>query len=334
MSRNPSRLVTCLLNISEGRNEGKIWSIVNSTVRQIEEEQANATILNVFNDREYNRTVLTISGGVEGVTTAVIAAAKQAFSIINLCQHSGGHPRLGAVDLIPVHPITPDISVQDCAVAAKNIAETLHKKVEGSSFFFYGKADSLNRSLIQRRKQIGWFKSNPIAEPDLGVLNPASGITGVGGSHYMTNFNITINSQDMSLGDEILSKIRGRDGGFQGVSAMAFHNQGGIEIACNVDMVERKGEQDTTDQPQKEENEEMRGEEELLYFEQIMPGLYRTKFSCIEEAVAEVCAHNNTNIRGESVIVGFTVEEVLRRTVEALDQSRALALQHHQKMFM
>jgi len=78
----------------------------------------------------------------------------------------------------------------------------------------------------------------------------------------------------------------------------------------------------------------MRGNKEFSYFEQIMPGLYRTKFSCIEEAVAEVCALNNTNIRGESVIVGFTVEEVLRRTVQALDQSRALALEHQQKLFM
>ena len=315
MSRKYPKLVTCLLNVSEGRDEAKIARMVECTVRRIEREKAKATLLNVFQDKDYNRTVLTLSGTGEGVTTAVLAAAQQAYASIDLNHHHGGHPRLGAVDLIPIHPITPDISVQECSSIATNIAQQLNSKVKESSFFFYGAADKLKRSLIQRRKQIGWFKSRLIADPDLGIFHSAAGITGVGGSHYMTNFNITIDTQDMTIGEDILRRIRGREGGFHGVSAMALPHQEGIEIACNVDMVEKEG-------LLLEGGEG----EDLSYVQAIRPGLYRTKFSCIEDTVGKVCALNNIKIRGESVIVGFTLEDLHHRTVEALNQSQAEAI--------
>ena len=72
--------------------------------------------------------------------------------------------------------------------------------------------------------------------PDVGAYIPQYGLTGVGASPYMSNFNISLETDKMNVAKEVLRTIRDRSGGLPGVSAMTFPHQGGIEVACNVDM--------------------------------------------------------------------------------------------------
>eukprot|EP00088_Acartia_fossae_P070007 TRINITY_DN9262_c0_g1_i2.p1 TRINITY_DN9262_c0_g1~~TRINITY_DN9262_c0_g1_i2.p1 ORF type:complete len:133 (-),score=17.60 TRINITY_DN9262_c0_g1_i2:26-424(-) len=116
----------------------------------------------------------------------------------------------------------------------------------------------------------------------------------------MTNFNIIINTTDMKIGTQILKAIREKTGGFKGVSAMAFPYQGGIEIACNVDMF--------TDDPIDNQ-----------HVTEIMPGVFRTKFSSIQNVVERICKEHGTSIRDNSMVIGFTPEEAARRTEIALN---------------
>ncbi|XP_011902806.1 PREDICTED: uncharacterized protein LOC105580009 isoform X2 [Cercocebus atys] len=146
------------------------------------------SVLNIFSDQDYNRSVITIAASVD---------------------------KLG-------------------------LAEDLVRHVPGCSVFLFGEADlPEKRSLVQRRKQLGWFTRRDFSalQPDLGAA-PARrcGLTGVGASPYVMNCNITIDSQDMSAGREIASAIRGSNAnGLKGVQAMAFPHEGKIEIACNVE---------------------------------------------------------------------------------------------------
>ena len=78
-----------------------------------------AALLNIFQDKDYNRSVLTIVGSLTDIGESIVSACTAAFSCIDLRDHEGGHPRLGAVDLIPIHPISPSVSLHDCANIAK-----------------------------------------------------------------------------------------------------------------------------------------------------------------------------------------------------------------------
>ncbi|XP_071475056.1 formiminotransferase N-terminal subdomain-containing protein isoform X2 [Marmota flaviventris] len=196
-SRLGSRLAVCLLNISEARRKYIVENIAKVALEKNGQKHPEASVLNIFSDQDYNRSVITIAASVD---------------------------KLG-------------------------LAKDLVLHVPGCSVFLFGEADlPKKRSLVQRRKQLGWFTRRDFSalEPDLGAA-PARrcGVTGVGASPYVMNCNVTIDSQDLSVGREIAHAIRGSSAhGLKGVQAMAFPHEGKIEIACNVESFEN---QETTD---------------------------------------------------------------------------------------
>ncbi|KAM5156305.1 formiminotransferase N-terminal subdomain-containing protein isoform 2-T3 [Callospermophilus lateralis] len=215
-SRLGSRLAVCLLNISEARRKYIVENIAKAAL--------------------------------EKNGSCVLAACLEAFRAIDMEVQEGVHPCLGAVDLIPIYPLS-GVGVDECGAVARSLAKDLVLHVPGCSVFLFGEADlPKKRSLVQRRKQLGWFTRRDFSalEPDLGAA-PARrcGLTGVGASPYVMNCNVTIDSQDLSVGREIAHAIRGSSAhGLKGVQAMAFPHEGKIEIACNVESFEN---QETTD---------------------------------------------------------------------------------------
>ena len=308
------KLVTCLLNISEGRNKVVVNKVIEAAKTAIEANgKPGAAVLNAFVDPEYNRSVITISGYLADVETAVIGACKEAFALIDMQDHEGGHPRLGSVDLIPIHPITEETSLQDCGVVATNISRKLAEVVNGSSFFFFGTADVERRGLILRRKEIGWFSTGNIRHtPDFGNYDSRYGLTGVGASPYMSNFNISLDTQDAAVGAKVLENIRERNLGLVGVSGMAFPHLGGLEVACNVDMFEYNPD----DSFHKEHLE-------AGTIEKVMGTYWRTKFEVIEETAEKVAGALGVKVSGGSVIIGFTPEKARAMTLDAIHEQKS-----------
>ena len=297
------KLATCLLNISEARNMEVVRAVIKAAVDTITRTSPiGATVLNAFVDQEYNRSVITISGRLHSLELAVVSACEAATRLIDMRAHIGGHPRLGSVDLIPLHPITEDTSIKDCDILANQIVSRLTKSVPESSFFIYGSQPG-QRGLIERRKEFGWFQSKvkPDAAPDIGTINSRCGLTGVGAAPYMSNFNISLETSDLRLAERVLRAIRSSTGGFPGVSAMAFPHHNNVEIACNVDMVTRKE----------------RGD-----MEEIFPGFWRTRFSAIEARVSQVASEAGVSVLGNSVIIGFTPDTARQLTLEALSRGQ------------
>lgn len=199
-------------------------------------------MLNIFSDQDYNRSVITIAASVDQLGNSLLAACLEAFQSIDMGAQEGVHPCLGAVDLIPIYPLS-GIRVEECGAMARSLAEMLVLHVPGSSVFFFGEADlPEKRSLVQRRKQLGWYTRRDFSalESDLGSApTRRCGLTGIGASPYVMNCNVTIDSQDLTLGKKIASDIRGSNvNGLKGVQAMAFPHEGKIEIACNVESFE------------------------------------------------------------------------------------------------
>ncbi|XP_074158860.1 formiminotransferase N-terminal subdomain-containing protein isoform X2 [Sminthopsis crassicaudata] len=242
-SRLGLRLAACLLNISEARRKNVVEKIAKAALfEENGKEHSEVTVLNIFSDYDYNRSVITIAAPVENLVNSVLAACMEAFQVIDMEVQEGIHPCLGAVDLIPIYPLS-GVGVKECGMVARSLAEKLTAHVPGCSVFLFGEADHPEkRSLVQRRKQLGWFSRREFSslKPDIGIMpEKRCGLTGIGASPYVMNCNVTIDSQDLAAGKKIASIIRGSNvDGLRGVQAMAFPHDGKIEIACNVESFE------------------------------------------------------------------------------------------------
>ncbi|XP_007898263.1 formiminotransferase N-terminal subdomain-containing protein [Callorhinchus milii] len=247
-SRLALRLAACLLNISEARNQCIVEKVAQAAVGNKQGQmETQATVLNIFSDYDYNRSVLTIVAPIETLGCAIVAACTEAYKLIDMEKHSGIHPCLGAVDLVPIYPLSESVGLGECAKVAHGVAERLTHAVPECSMFYFGYADQpLKRSLVQRRKESGWFRKSSSnmdgIKPDVGtVISPRYGLTGIGASAYVMNCNVTINTQDLAIGQRIARAIRGASvGGLQGIQAMAFPHGGRVEIACNVESLKEK----------------------------------------------------------------------------------------------
>uniref|UniRef100_UPI0037E9AED1 formiminotransferase N-terminal subdomain-containing protein n=1 Tax=Semicossyphus pulcher TaxID=241346 RepID=UPI0037E9AED1 len=238
------KLVACLLNVSEARRKDLVETVAKAALYNTEGiRREGTTVLNIFNDHDYNRSVITIVSSIDSIRESVLSACERACGLIDMRAHMGVHPCMGAVDLIPIYPLGEEVGVEDCAKEARAVAQGLTERVQGTSAFLFGWADCpLQRGLAQRRKEMGWFKKTPDMQtirPDMGLqLQRRFGLTGVGASPYVMNCNVTIDTQDISMGRSIAAAIReSTPGGLPGVQVLALPHEGAVEIACNVESV-------------------------------------------------------------------------------------------------
>ncbi|XP_068428713.1 formiminotransferase N-terminal subdomain-containing protein [Clinocottus analis] len=238
------RLVACLLNVSEAHRKDLVETVARAALYDKDGVRREGTaVLNIFNDQDYNRSVITIVASVDSIREAVLSACEKACVLIDMGAHKGVHPCMGAVDLIPIYPLGEEVGVEDCAKEARAVAQGLTERVQGSSAFLFGWADApLQRGLAQRRKEMGWFKKTPDLQairPDVGPQpRKPFGLTGVGASPYVMNCNVTIDTRDLALGRGIASALReSSPGGLPGVQVLALPHEGAVEIACNVESV-------------------------------------------------------------------------------------------------
>ncbi|KAL0964047.1 hypothetical protein UPYG_G00317590 [Umbra pygmaea] len=307
------RLVACLLNVSEARRKNLVETVARAAVFEHNGRwRKGTTVLNIFNDRDYNRSVITIVASIECITEAVLSACEQACGLIDMRVHEGGHPAMGAVDLVPLYPLGEEVGLEDCAKEVKAIASGLTERVSGTSAFFFGWADSpQHRGLSQRRKEMGWFRKNPemgAIQPDIGPLpQKRYGLTGIGATPYVMNCNVSIDTQDLALGRSVAMAIReSTPGGLPGVQVLALSHQGAVEIACNVESV--KG------NPFSQFSE---GDEPWPSFS-IGGQLYRhAPASLITARVAELAGQLGVATKG-TALVGFTPHECRAQAEKAL----------------
>ncbi|XP_042302655.1 formiminotransferase N-terminal subdomain-containing protein isoform X1 [Sceloporus undulatus] len=116
-----TRLAACLLNVSEGRRKDVVEKIAKAAVcKDNGQEHLQATVLNIFSDYDYNRSVITIAAPIDRLGSCVVAACVEAFSSIDMAAHVGIHPCLGAVDLVPVYPLL-GVDLEECGTVARSV---------------------------------------------------------------------------------------------------------------------------------------------------------------------------------------------------------------------
>jgi glutamate formiminotransferase len=215
------KILECVPNFSEGRDEKKVEEIV-AEVQKI----SGVKLLDYFSDSDHNRTVVTFIGDPEAVKQAALRSSLRALEGIDMRTHTGGHPRLGAVDVVPFVPIR-GMGMKEAVGIAHQFGRELGEMGE-VPVYFYGEAatDPRRKKLADIRK--GEYEglreklSIPGWEPDAGTrsFNPKSGATVVGARLPLIAFNVNLRTQNLDFAKRVARKIRESSGGIPSVQAL------------------------------------------------------------------------------------------------------------------
>lgn len=204
-----AKLVECVPNFSEGRNRAVIDAIA-STISGV----SDVKLLDVDPGADTNRTVYTFVGTPEAVAEAAFRAAARALELIDMSAHSGAHPRIGAMDVCPVVPVS-DVTMDECVAVARAIGARIGAALQLPVYFYeYAATSETRRSLAAIRA--GEYEGlprklqDPEWAPDCGpaAFNPRFGATVVGAREFLIAYNVNLNTRDRRLANEIALTIR------------------------------------------------------------------------------------------------------------------------------
>jgi glutamate formiminotransferase len=220
-------------NFSEGRDERALSALREAMSRP-------ARLLDVHVDPDHHRSVYTLVGSAEELVETLVAGIRRALEVVDLRQHEGAHPRIGAADVVPLVPIVPE-DEDRAREAALALADRLGEELE-LPVFFYGR-------LTDDRREPAFFRRGGPEElqrridagdlaPDRGParLHPTAGGVVLGVRRPLIAFNVNLRSGDVEVAREIARTVRERDGGFPGVRALGLDlpRAGVVQVSMNV----------------------------------------------------------------------------------------------------
>jgi glutamate formiminotransferase/formiminotetrahydrofolate cyclodeaminase len=233
-----NRLVECVPNFSEGRRA----EIIERLAQEIE-RVAGAVVLDIHLDADHNRSVITFVAEAEVVTEAAVRVVALAAELIDLRQHRGEHPRLGATDVLPFVPVR-GVTMEDCVRLAHTAGERIAREL-GIPVYFYERAarrpDRVNLEDVRRK---GFEQLRDEIEviaaraPDVGQarLHESAGAVVVGARPFLVAYNINLRTDDLSIAKKIARSVRGRDGGLRYLKALGFElrTRGLVQVSMNL----------------------------------------------------------------------------------------------------
>jgi len=231
------RLIESVPNVSEGRNKEAIAAIAEA-IRQVD----RARLLDVDPDPDHNRTVYTLVGEPEGVLAAILAMFEVAISRIDLRTHRGQHPRMGAVDVVPLIPVQ-GVTMEDCVELSRRLGAEIWNRFRVPVYLYEESATRPERrDLAQIRK--GEFEGfpekikDPEWAPDFGEpeVHPTAGVTAVGAREFLIAFNVNLGTSDLKVAKAIARAVRGSSGGLRYVKALGFElgGRGIVQVSMNL----------------------------------------------------------------------------------------------------
>ena len=234
------RIVECVPNFSEGRREDVIIAIRSSV-----ESVRGVYVLDLHSDDDHNRTVITFAGEPEAVSEAAFQAIKKAAELIDLDEHSGEHPRIGATDVVPFIPIS-GVTMDECV----QIANTLGKRVADEleiPVYLYEKAatrpERVNLANIRTGEYEGLkeaIENDPQRKPDFGSSKLGkAGATVIGARLPLIAFNVYLTTDDDEIATKIGRAIRHSSGGLRHVKALGMLVDGRAQVSMNLTNYER-----------------------------------------------------------------------------------------------
>ena len=229
-------LIECIPNVSEGRRAGAI----EACARAIRESGAH--LLDVSSDRAHNRTVYSFAGTAPAIQAAVLALFDRALAEIDLRQHSGVHPRIGAVDVVPFVPLG-GTTIADCAALAKTTAAEVSSRHQLPIFLYEQSATATSRRNLEDIRRGGFEGlaaklARPEWRPDFGpsAPHPTAGASVFGARTTLIAYNINLATAETAIAKGIAAAVRESSGGLPYVKAMgvALADRGIVQVSMNL----------------------------------------------------------------------------------------------------
>jgi glutamate formiminotransferase len=227
-------------NFSEGRDLDWLRELVGVIGR------AGVEVLDSSADPDHNRSVVTFVGDPASVEAAAVAAARFAMERIDLREHRGVHPRVGALDVLPFIPLQ-GLTLADAARSAHRVGAALADL--GLPVYFYGEASTPpGRRLAELRK--GGFEAMREGfpegrAPDLsagrGSAHPTAGATCVGARRVLLAWNVYVEGVDLERVRTLAGEVRELGGGFATLRALAFRLESNdrLQLSMNLEDPDR-----------------------------------------------------------------------------------------------
>ncbi len=232
------RLIECVPNVSEGRDAGVIERIVGA-VRGTE----GVSLLDWSADPDHNRAVLTYVGEPEAVLVATQALCRVAFAGIDMRNHEGAHPRIGAVDVIPLVPLR-GVTDEEAVALARRLGEWIGE--QGVPVYYYQEAATRPERQALPDVRRGEYEglaaelATPAGTPDAGPaeFNARSGASIVGVRFPLIAFNVNLATSDLAVARRIAEAVRFSGGGYRYVRAMGVALEGKGQVQVSMDILQ------------------------------------------------------------------------------------------------
>ncbi|MBC7083893.1 MAG: glutamate formimidoyltransferase [Firmicutes bacterium] len=217
------KIVECVPNFSEGRRPEVVREIVAAV-----ESVPGVQLLDYSSDPSHNRSVLTFIGEPAPVKEAAFRAIAKAAELINMEEHRGEHPRIGATDVVPFVPVL-GVTMADCVALARELGAEVAEKLRIPVYLYEEAAtrpDRRNLADIRRGEYEGLKREIHLPErrPDFGepVMHPTAGATVIGAREFLIAYNINLGTPDVSIAKKIARVVRASSGGLMYVKALGI----------------------------------------------------------------------------------------------------------------
>jgi glutamate formiminotransferase / 5-formyltetrahydrofolate cyclo-ligase len=235
------RIIESVPNISEGRRPEVVDAVVAAARRA-----PGVRVLDVQSDRDHNRSVLTLVGEEKGLLAALLGIFEVALAQIDLRQHKGEHPRVGAVDVVPFIPIE-GASMADCVALARQLGQEVASRFSLPIFLYEEAAAAAHRHNLEDVRR-GEFEGlavrlrDPQWKPDFGPAVPhaSGGASVVGARMPLIAYNINLGTPDVEIAKKIARAIRHSNGGFRHVKAMGVLLEERSVAQVSINMTDYK----------------------------------------------------------------------------------------------
>ena len=226
----------CVPNVSEGRDAAVVERLADSL-----RNDPGVKLIDLSSDRDHNRSVYSYLGDSEAVLAATERLAGIVFETVDMRTHTGRHPRMGALDVVPFIPVGTT-TTEEAVDIARRFGRFVGEK--GIPVYYYEDAATSPRrtSLVDVRK--GEYEGleakllDPEWAPDEGpaIFNAATGSVQVAARFPLVAFNVNLNTDDLAVATRIAKAVRQRDGGYRYVRAMGLvlEGTGMVQVSMNL----------------------------------------------------------------------------------------------------
>lgn len=233
-------LVESVPNFSEGRNPAVLQALSDAAAVE------GVRLLGLSADPDHHRAVLTLAGEGGAVVDALVRASQKALELIDLRGHRGSHPRMGAVDVIPLVPLD-DTPMAYCVELARTLGERLGRELDLPVYLYERAATRRDRVNLARVREpqfeglVPWM-ADPSHMPDYGpsAPHPTGGAVAVGARAPLIAFNAWLSTSDPAVAAQVARAVRGSSGGLVGVKAlpMVTPSQDAHPVQVSMNLVD------------------------------------------------------------------------------------------------